>query len=123
MKGASNLSYIFIQKLNYFITFDRPILVTVAADSTARLWNYQTLKCELVHYFRTDEPLAVAAHSSGFQVLVSFKDRVRLYNVLLDKLKPYRETVLKNAKCLKFSHGSQYWAAASAINVSVYDTR
>lgn len=105
------------------LSHERPIMFTVAADSTARIWNYQTQKCELVHYFRNDEPISCAIHSAGFQALVSFKDRVRLYNVLMDKLKPYKETIMKNCKCLKFSHGSQYWAAASAITVSVYDTK
>eukprot|EP01038_Epipyxis_sp_PR26KG_P006221 gene6221-8573_t len=104
-------------------SYERTLLMTISGDNSARIWNYSTLKCELVHYFRNDEPLATAFHSSGFQVLVSFKDRIRMYNVLMDKLKPYREAVLKNCKCLKFSHGSQYFAAASAVNVSVYETK
>ncbi|RYG67046.1 hypothetical protein EON64_08325 [archaeon] len=29
----------------------------------------------------------------------------------------------KNCKCLKYSHGAQYFAAASAINVTVFETR
>jgi WD40 repeat protein len=41
----------------------------------------------------------------------------------MNKLKSCKETVLKNCKCLKFSNGSQYWAAASAINVVVYDSK
>jgi len=105
------------------IAFERPLILTISMDSTARIWNYMTLKCELVHYFRNEEPLAAAFHSSGFSLLVSFKDRIRMYNVLMDKLKTYKETVLKNCKVLKFSNGSQYFAAASAVNVCVYDTK
>jgi WD40 repeat protein len=96
--------------------------VTVSNDHTARFWNYETLKCEMVHSFRTDEPISVALHSSGFQVLVSFKDRVRMYNVLMDKLRPYKETVQKMCREVRFSNGCQYWAAASTINVVVYET-
>ena len=77
----------------------------------------------MTHDFGADEPISVAFHSSGFQVLVSFKDRIKLYNVLMDKLKQSKEAILKNCKCLKFSNGSQYWAAASAINIVVYETR
>jgi len=45
----------------------------VASDHTVRLWNYETLKCEIVHNFRTDELFSVAIHPSGFRVLVGFK--------------------------------------------------
>ncbi|KAK0358809.1 hypothetical protein LTR94_033888, partial [Friedmanniomyces endolithicus] len=58
------------------IAFERPLIVTIGADATMRVWNYLTEKCELVHYFRNEEPLACALHTSGFQVLVSFKDRI-----------------------------------------------
>jgi WD40 repeat protein len=105
------------------LAYERPLMVTIAADCTARIWNYSLLRCELTHDFGVDEPLSVAFHSSGFQVLVSFKDRIKLYNVLSDKLKQSKEAILKNCKCLKFSNGSQYWAAASAINIVVYETK
>lgn len=106
------------------MAYDRPLLLTLGGDMMARLWNYHSGKCEIVHHFLpTEEPLACAMHPNGFQCLISFKDRVRLYNILLDKLRVAKETVLKNCKCLKFSHGAQYWAAASGINVNVYDTR
>lgn len=105
------------------LAYERPLMITIGADCTARLWNYNTMKCELTHDFGADEPISVAFHSSGFQVLVSFKDRIKLYNVLLDKLKQSKEAILKNCKCLKFSNGSQYWAAASAINIVVYETK
>jgi hypothetical protein len=72
--------------------------------------------------YRNDEPLAVSFHPSGFQVLVSFKDRVRLFNLLVDKLKPYKEVILKNAKELKFSNNGEYWAAASSIHIMIYST-
>ena len=81
------------------------------------------MKCEMTHYFEVDEPISVAFHPNGFQVLVSFKDRVRLFNVLMDKLRQCKETILKNSRCLKFSNGGQYWAAATAVSVCIYDTK
>ena len=105
------------------IAMERPIIITISADNSARVWNYMTGKCEMVHYFRQEEPVTVACHPAGFQIIVSFKDRVRCYNVLMDKIKPCRETVLKNSRALKYSNGGQYWAAASAISVLVYETR
>ena len=105
------------------LAYERPLLVTISIDCTLRIWNYHTNKCQLVYNFNNDEPIAVAFHNSGFQILVSFKDRIKLYNVLLDKLKQSKETILKNCKCLKFSNGSQYWAAASAVNIVIYETK
>lgn len=105
------------------IALDRPIVVTIASDNTARVWNYESKKCELKHNFVNDEPLAVSVHPNGFSVLISFKDRVRLYNILTDKLNLHHEAILKNCRELKFSNGGHVWAAASSINVLVYDTR
>ena len=105
------------------IALDRPIIVTIASDNTARVWNYDTKKCELKHNFVNDEPLAVSVHPNGFSVLISFKDRVRLYNILSDKLQLHHEAILKNCRELKFSNGGHVWAAASSINILVYDTR
>jgi hypothetical protein len=45
--------------------------------------------------------------------LVSFKDRVRLFNILVDRLQGYQEVILKNCKEAKFSNGGQYFAAVS----------
>lgn len=124
--GVSDLTpggYHCAQLLGADLAYERPLMVTISADCTARIWNYQMLRCELTHDFGVDEPLSVAFHSSGFQVLVAFKDRIKLYNVLMDKLKQSKEAILKNCKCIKFSNGSQYWAAASAINIVVYETK
>ena len=41
------------------------MLVTVSSDSSLRIWNFETMKCEVVHAFKNDEPQSVAIHSSG----------------------------------------------------------
>ena len=106
------------------IAVQRPIAMTISADSSARVWNFETFKCELVHDFRADDqPLALSVLYTGMQVLISFKDRVRLYNILHDKLRVYRETSLKSCKEIKFSNGGQLWAGASTLSVMVYDTK
>jgi cilia- and flagella-associated protein 57 len=105
------------------MAFHRSLLVTVGADETARIWNFESMKCELVHRFPPSEnPIGVAIHPSGFQVVVSFKEKVRLYNVFMDKLKMFQEAASKSLKELRFSNSGQYWAAASSINVIVFDT-
>ena len=44
------------------------LFVCLCSDNSARIWNYNTFKCELIHYFRLDEPIGVAFHPNGFQV-------------------------------------------------------
>lgn len=106
------------------VAFERSLIATLGSDGSLRIWNYLTGKCELLHYFKeNEESLALAFHSSGFQILVSTNDRVILFNVLMDKLKSCRETIFKNCRVLSFSNGSQYWAGASGINLYVYETR
>lgn len=100
----------------------RPLLATISLDQSCRIWNYDTLNCDLIHYFRGDEPLTLSMHPSGFQLLVSFKDRVKVFNILVDRLQEYQEVILKNCKEAKFSNGGQYFAAVSSININVYDT-
>lgn len=54
-----------IQILAADMARDRPILVTVSSDSSLRIWNYEIMKCEVMHVFKSDEPVSVAIHSSG----------------------------------------------------------
>ena len=49
--------------------------------------NGRLRRCELVHRATNDEPTCVAFHPSGFELLVGYKERVRLYSVLLSELK------------------------------------
>ena len=101
----------------------KPLVFTIADDNTCRIWNFQKKKCELVHSFRTEEPLALSVHFMGTMLLVSFKLKVKLYNVLMDRLQEYREVTEKNCNAIKFSRGGQYFAVAANITIKVYDTR
>ena len=104
------------------VAYQRPIAVSIAHDCTLRVWNYENLKCELSYEF-TETPYAVAVMASGFQVIVSFKDKIRMYNILQDKLRHFRETTLKGCKELKLSHNNSTFAAAAALSVYVYDSK
>ena len=105
------------------IAFHRSLLVTISADCTARVWNYISRRCEVVQQFGAEDPRAVAIHTNGLQVLISFKDCVRLYNILRNNLKVYKETIVRSCQDLKFSSGCQFWAAASGLSVLVFDTK
>lgn len=105
------------------MAYQRALSATISLDNTLRVWNYDTLKCEVVHDFRAEEPAALAMHPSGFQLIVAFKEKLKLYNILMDKLKFFKETTAKNCRDVQFSHGGQYFAATSAINVLIFDTK
>jgi hypothetical protein len=47
---------------------------------------------------------------------------VKQYNVLHDKLKPYKDSLTKNCKEIRFSHSGHMWAAASSLSVIIFDT-
>jgi hypothetical protein len=103
---------------------ERPLMMTIGKDGLARVWNYTTGRCEIVHAFSpTEEASVCALHPNGLHAVVALKDRIRMYNMLLDKLRPAKETVLKNVRALKYAHGAQYIAIAASISVYVYDTR
>ena len=103
---------------------DRSIVVTICVgDNSLRIWNYETMKCECVHEFGSDEPLSVAVHPNGLFLVVSFKDRVRGYNIAMANLKPYKEVIQKGCKEIAFSDGGQYFACASGINLVVFNTQ
>lgn len=104
------------------IASHRPIVVTISSDCSARVWNYVTKKCEFLVDFEGDEPRAVAVHFNGLQVLVSFRDEVRLYNILRSSFRQFRSAYVRTCQHMKFSSGCQFWAGASGLNVVVYDT-
>jgi hypothetical protein len=60
----------------------RPVVISLGADQTIRVWNYLKLKNELVHKFR-DEPVCVSSHFNGLQCLIAFKDRIRSNHLFL----------------------------------------
>ena len=99
----------------------RPFLVSCSNyDSTIRIWNYSSKKCELARKFYVGEdnqgnihPLQfVAFHPTGFYMAVSFINKLRFYHVLQVKLRLYREVDLKKCTYMSFSVGGQFLAAA-----------
>lgn len=104
------------------MALERSIVATICVeDNSLRIWNYETKKCEVVHHFGSDEPVSLAVHPSGLFLIVSFKDRLRGYNIGMASLKPYKEVIQKGCKEIRYSHGASYIACASGINLTVFD--
>ena len=108
--------------LDLSVCFCRPVVATVGMDHTVRLWNYLTWECEISFYTGQEEPISVSIHPSGFHILVGFKERVRMYNVLKNTLKEYKSMPLKNCRELKFSSGGALFACAYGVNLEIYNT-
>lgn len=98
------------------IAIQRPILVTASKeDATIRLWNYYTNTCELAREFYLLEDvtireaakplLSVAMHPSGYYMAASFLDKIRIYHILHDQLRHFRNLNVKGVNHMRFSHG------------------
>ncbi|CEM35943.1 unnamed protein product [Vitrella brassicaformis CCMP3155] len=99
----------------------KPLMATCGADKTVRVWNYLEKTCELCKSFN-EEAYSVAFHPSGFHLLVGFSDKLRLMNLLMEDLRPFKEIPIKACRECRFSNGGQYFAAANSNTIQVYKT-
>jgi hypothetical protein len=70
-------------------------------------------RCELAREYYVLEDMAirdaakplisVAIHPSGYYLAASFIDRIRMYHILHDELRQYKNVELKNCSKMKFS--------------------
>jgi len=49
--------------------------------------------------------LSIAFHPTGYYLAAGFIDKLRVYHVMQDELKPYKELGIKNCTVMKFSAG------------------
>ncbi|KAH9061481.1 hypothetical protein Ae201684P_020817 [Aphanomyces euteiches] len=107
--------------LTFDLCLQKPIVVTCGADKTIRSWNYLLSTYEVVAQL-SEELLTMSLHPAGYQIAISFKERVRLYNILQDGLRVLREISMKAANVLQFSHGGHLFACGAGLNISIYRT-
>lgn len=113
----------------------RTLLATCSdVDHTLRIWNYNTMTCELakkLYIVQSDaidtsqvsdiKPLlSVAFHPSGYYLAVSFVDKVRLFHLLLDELRLFRDVSTPSSNLLKFSLGGHFLAIVSGKSIYIY---
>ena len=67
-----------------------------------------------------EQALSVAFHPSGFHLVVGFADRIRMMNILVDDIIPFKDITIKNCHEISFSHGGDKFAVANNQNVHVY---
>ncbi|CAB1097150.1 unnamed protein product [Ectocarpus sp. CCAP 1310/34] len=102
------------------VCLTKPIVVTVGGDRVLRVWSYLKWKCEVVYEFRNEDPNCASLHPTGFQVAVGFKDRVRIYSLLMEGLRVLRDIPQKNCRAVAYANGGHLLAVASGFSLMVY---
>ena len=99
----------------------KPLLLTCGLDRSVRVWNYLSRTLQVLQFF-SEQPLSVAFHPSGLQLVVGFADCVRVFALLLDELRCIKELPVKACRELRFAHGGHYLAVANGAAVHIYAT-
>ncbi|TMW63363.1 hypothetical protein Poli38472_002304 [Pythium oligandrum] len=101
------------------VCIQRSVVATCGLDKTVRVWNYELQVYEVMHQC-PEEPVAIALHPTGYQIVVAFKERVRLFQVFQDSMRQTREIPIKSCRAVRFSYGGHMFACAAGLTVSVF---
>lgn len=104
----------------------KTIAMTASKDHTVRIWNYETMKIELLKKFLIDIRV-VALHPSGMFAAIGFTDVLRLVQIQLQDLKITKSFNYPMCSVLKFSHRGHFLAAGcekviAIISVFTFET-
>lgn len=104
----------------------KTIAITASRDHTVRIWNYETMKVELLKKFLIDIRV-VSLHPSGMFAAIAFTDVIRLVQIQLKDLKITKSFNYPMCSVLKFSHRGHYIAAGcqkviAIISVFTFET-
>ena len=64
--------------------------------------------------------LSVAIHPSGYYLAAGFKDKIRIYHILHDDLRIFRNIERKYCSKIKFSYGGQYLVCIVQKHLYIY---
>ena len=103
------------------IAVRKPLIATVGADNTVRVWNFIERTLEICKVY-PDGPCSVSLHPSGLQILIGFSDRLRLMNVLPDDFREMNDFPVKGCSESRFSRGGHLFAAANGNVIQVYSS-
>ncbi|KAG8548991.1 hypothetical protein GDO81_023249, partial [Engystomops pustulosus] len=65
---------------------------------------------------------SISLHPFGLYVLVGFSDKLRLMNLLIDDMRPFKEFTVRGCKECVFSHGGHLFAAVNGNVIHIYST-
>lgn len=116
----------------------RRCLASCGDDCSLRVWTYppggkdqspsnlqlqrEAFSAELVfHFSEYDRPNALSIHPLGFQVAVILQDRLRVFHIAKEMLKPFFELPLKSPTDVCYSHSGDLLAVTSGSSVILLD--
>mmetsp|Transcript_108172 Transcript_108172/g.186736 ORF Transcript_108172/g.186736 Transcript_108172/m.186736 type:complete len:1368 (-) Transcript_108172:213-4316(-) len=103
------------------VCVQKSIVVTAALDKSVHVWNYLKKQLEVVKTF-DEEALSVACHPTGLRVVIGFKYRMCMFNLLVNDLHLCSDFPVKNCREVRFSHGGQYFAAVVVNRILIFST-
>lgn len=99
----------------------RPLVASCSTDGSIRIWNFAEYSCELSHYL-SSQPLSVSLHPSGNHLIVALKDRVEMFNILIDDLHLLWSQTIEDCRLCEFSQGGQFFAVTSNSRVLIFNS-
>lgn len=115
------LPFHYLQVTGLDVCLRKPLVVSCGLDRTVRVWNYLNQTIEVMKYF-DEPPHSVAFHPSGLHIIVGFSDSLRLCNLLMEEIRPYKDFAIKGCREVRFANGGMYFAVANGSIVQLYNT-
>eukprot|EP01012_Entosiphon_sulcatum_P026619 TRINITY_DN3208_c0_g1_i1.p1 TRINITY_DN3208_c0_g1~~TRINITY_DN3208_c0_g1_i1.p1 ORF type:complete len:1398 (-),score=349.80 TRINITY_DN3208_c0_g1_i1:40-4233(-) len=103
------------------VCVQKSIVVTASLDKYVRVWNFLKKRLEVTKQFE-EEALSVACHPTGLRVIIGFKYRMCMFNLLVNDLHLCSDFPVKNCREVRFSHGGQFFAAVIVNRILVFST-
>ncbi|XP_006503434.1 cilia- and flagella-associated protein 57 isoform X1 [Mus musculus] len=99
----------------------KPLIATCSLDRSVRIWNYESNTLELYKEYQ-EEAYTVSLHPSGHYIVVGFADKLRLMNLLIDDIRPFKEYSVRGCKECSFSNGGHLFAAVNGNVIHIFTT-
>eukprot|EP00668_Euglena_longa_P001720 GGOE01002026.1.p1 GENE.GGOE01002026.1~~GGOE01002026.1.p1 ORF type:complete len:1332 (+),score=571.64 GGOE01002026.1:60-4055(+) len=103
------------------VCIQKSIVVTSALDKYVRVWNYLKKQLEVVKAFE-EEALSMACHPTGLLLVIGFKYRMCMFDILTNDLHTCADFPVKNCREVRFSNGGQYFAAVVVNRILIFST-
>lgn len=100
---------------------DRPLIVSCGRnDDIVSVWNYHSrhriAKLECLE----SKPHSVAIHPSGYKMAIGFQDKLTMFHVLVDSIKPYR-SIQCHAPVHLLEFNPRFLAAVVGNTINLYE--
>ncbi|KAM5248101.1 cilia- and flagella-associated protein 57 [Ctenodactylus gundi] len=99
----------------------KPLIATCSLDRSIHIWNYESNTLELFKEY-PEEVYTIGLHPSGHYIVVGFADKLRLMNLLIDDIRPFKEYSVRGCRECSFSNGGHLFAAVNGNVIHVFTT-